>query len=404
MQGLTNPRLRRAGIVLATLGAAIAVGISSSASAAKSGSKATAAADVCGTVPKLGYDDKSGVLAKLGSAYTQQFNGYATPIYASDYANFKPKGKPPYTVGVAVTAPDTPSQAIVDPALEAGLKKIPHVKKVVFLTTGPTALTTQIQQVHSLIQQHVSFIVAQPLVPQSFIPLANEAKAAGIPFISIYNTTPTAASINISPNSIGDGLTSGALLAKAIGGKGLVVGVQGIPGVGVNTEEFAGWKEAFARCPGITFDTSVTGEFQPPVAKAAMLTYLSSHPQPIAGVVETADMTSGIIQAFQQTGRPIPKIVDVGPSVGEFVFFEANKGDFVTSLTIPPLSVVSATDYTVEKLIAGHGPKISELSSLSPTYSLSSLSKYIPAGASVTDEASPSGNWLPSSYLAKLFN
>jgi ribose transport system substrate-binding protein len=404
MQRFVTTRLRHAAIVSATVGTAFAVAFSASASAARSASRVGSAAAACGTVPTIAFHDQSGVIAKLGAAYTSQFNGYAQPIYKSDYAKFKPKGKPPYTVGLAITAPDTPSQAVLNPALAAGVKEIPGVKKVILLTTGPTALTTQIQQVHELIQQKVSFIVAQPLVSQSFVSLANAAKAAHIPFISIYNAVPTAASINIAPNSVNDGLVSGAKLAKAIGGKGNVVGVQGIPGVGVNTEEMEGWSAAFKACPGISFDNSVIGEFQPPVAKQAMLSYLSSHPQPIAGVVETADMTIGIIQAFQQAGRPIPKIVDVGPSDGEFVFFNANKGDLVTSLTIPPTGVVNAVKFTISKLIKGQGPKISEISALSPVYNVSSLSQYIPAGATESDEAAPNITWLPGSYLAKLFN
>jgi ribose transport system substrate-binding protein len=135
-----------------------------------------------------------------------------------------------------------------------------------------------------------------------------------------------------------------------------------------------------------------------------MLQYLSSHPQPIAGVVETADMTIGIIQAFQQAGRPIPKIVDIGPSVGEFVFFKSNPGDLVASATIPPVGVVNAVKYTIEKLIKGKGPKISEISALSPVYDVANLSQYIPAGASDTDENAPNITWLPGNYLAKLFN
>ncbi len=260
-------------------------------------------------------------------------------------------------MGVDITAPISPTQAALAPRLEAAIKKIPGVKKVILLTFGPTGLTTSIQQVHSLIQQHVNFIVTEPLVPQSFIPIANAAKAAGIPFISTFNSTPTPASINIVPNSVGDALDSGALLAKAIHGKGLVVGVHGVPGTGVDTESFAGWKDAFAKCPGITFDPSVIGEFQPSVAESAMASYLSSHPQPIAGVVETAGMTSGIIQAFEQAGRPLPVFVDAGEAVGDLVYFKSHTSNLASAFTITPAGVAAATAYTIKQLIAGHGPR-----------------------------------------------
>lgn len=400
-------------LVLAACGKTSSTGSSSSstAAAAASGGGASSSSTTastsggCGSVPHVPYHDKTGgILSSLGSRYTSQFNGYATPIFKSAYANFKPAGKPPYTVGVVVTAPISPTQAALIPMLQKELKAVKGVGKVVVLTSPPTGLTTQLQQVHSLLQQHVSFIVAQPLVPQPFIPIAAAAKAAGIPFISIFNATPTPDSINIAPNSIGDALTSGAELAKAIGGKGTVLGVHGVEATGVDQESFAGWKMAFARCPKIHFDTSIVGQFQPSVAKAQTLSYLSSHPQPVAGVVQTAGMTSGIIQALQQTGRPLPVFVAAGPSQGEIAFFRAHPSRLVSAFTITPSGVSGAAAYTISQLIAGHGPKISELSSLSANINSSNLSKWAPGNTSVNNQTVVEGSWLPQSYLAPLFN
>jgi ribose transport system substrate-binding protein len=401
MHKLVTMRLRRMAVVSSVTGAAFAVAVSAGPAVAKT---ASAAASGCGAVPKIAPADRTGVLAKLGSTYTSQFDAYPTPIYKSDYANFKPKGKPPYTVGVDITAPISPTQAALAPRLEAAIKKIPGVKKVILETFGPTSLTTEIQQVHSLIQQHVNFIVTQPLVPQSFVAISNEAKAAGIPFISTFNSTPSAASINIVPNSVGDALDSGALLAKAIHGKGLVVGVHGVPGTGVDTESFTGWKEAFAQCPGITFDGSVVGEFQPSVAESAMASYLSTHPAPIAGVVESAGMTSGIIQAFQQAGRPLPVFVDAGETVGDVVFFKTHKANLASAFTITPAGVATATAYTIKQLIAGHGPKVSELASLSDVITPATISKFGTGSAPSTDANTLETPWDPTGYLAKLFN
>lgn len=403
--------------VLAGLGAALtACGKTSSAGTASSSAGSSTAASTqtaatsapvgagCGTAPSLSFTDQSGVLASLGSSYTSQFNGYATPIFKSAYASFKPKGSPPYTVGVSVTAPISPTQAALIPLLVKDLHAVKKVGKVTVLTSPPTGLTTQLQQAHSLIQQHVSFIVAEPLVPQAFIPIAGAAAQAGIPFVSLINSTPTAASINISPNSVADALTSGATLAKMIGGKGLVLGVHGIPSTGVDQQEFKGWKAAFAKCSQIKFDDSIVGQFQPAVAKAQMLSYLSSHPQPVAGVVQTAGMTSGILQAFQQTGRPVPVIVAAGPTAGDLVFFKSHPDRLASAFSITPSGVAGAAAYTISQLIAGHGPKISELASLSADINASNLAQWIPAGATASDQNVVEGPWLPTSYLAPLFN
>jgi hypothetical protein len=121
-------------------------------------------------------------------------------------------------------------------------------------------------------------------------------------------------------------------------------------------------------------------------------------------VVQTAGMTSGIIQAFQQTGRPLPVIVAAGPSQGEVAFFRTHPTKLASAFTITPQGVVGATAYTISQLIAGHGPKISELSSMSANINSSNLSHWAPAGAKVTDQAVVEGQWLPPSYLAPLFN
>jgi ribose transport system substrate-binding protein len=379
----------------------------SSGSAGGSSASATVSASTssgCGTVPALPFHDASGVVSSLGSSYTSQFNGYATPIFKSAFSNFKPKGSPPYTVGVSVTAPISPTQAALIPLLEKDLHAVKGVGNVVLLTSPPTGLTTQIQQTQSLIQRHVSVLVVEPLVPQPFIPIAAAAAKVGIPFISLINSTPSPNSINLAPNSVADAATSGAQLAKLIGGKGLVLGVHGIPSTGVDHEEFAGWKAAFAKCPGIKLDDSIVGAFQPAVAKAQTLAYLSSHPQPVAGVVETAGMTAGVLQAFQQTGRPLPLFVDAGPAVGDLVFFKSHADKLASAFSLTPSGLANATAYTVTQLLSGHGPKVSELASLSAIMNQSNLSQWIPAGATAGDQAVIEGTWLPTSYLGPLFN
>jgi len=380
---------------------------SSSASAGGSSASTTASASTssnCGTVPTLAFHDASGVITSLGSSYTSQFNGYATPIFKSAFSNFKPKGSPPYTIGISVTAPISPTQAALIPLLEKDLHAVKGVGNVVLLTSPPTGLTTQIQQTQSLIQRHVSVVVVEPLVPQPFIPIAAAAAKAGIPFISLINGTPSPDSINLAPNSVADAVTSGAALAKAIGGKGSVLGVHGVPSTGVDHQEFAGWRAAFAKCPGIKLDDSIVGEFQPAVAKAQTLAYLSSHPQPVAGVVETAGMVAGVLQAFEQTGRPLPVFVDAGPAVGDLVFFKSHPDKLASAFSITPTGLANATAYTVTQLLGGHGPKVSELASLSATMNQSNLSQWIPAGATASDQAVVEGTWLPTSYLAPFFN
>src|SRR6187549_1778176 len=78
---------------------------SSDTDSASKGTPTTTKASACGTTTSLPFKDASGVIAKLGPEYQQAYNGYADPIFPSAWANFKPKGDGPYTIGVSITQP-----------------------------------------------------------------------------------------------------------------------------------------------------------------------------------------------------------------------------------------------------------------------------------------------------------
>jgi ABC-type sugar transport system substrate-binding protein len=403
-------------VALSACGKSSSTGSSSASASAPAGGSSTASSSTaaaaastgCGTVPTVPFHDASGVIATLPAQYKTAFNGYASTIYKSAWAHFKPKHAAPYTIGISITQPINSFQGQLATQLEKQLHAVKGVGKVTLLTAPPTGLTTQIQQTHQLIQQKVDLIVSEPLVPPAFAGIAAAAGKVGNPFISLVNSTPTPFSINLAPNSVEDALNSGAYLAKLINESGTVIGVHGIQSTGVDQQEFAGWKKAFAACPKITFDPSLVGQFQVPVAKQATLTYLASHPQPVAGAVQTAGMTAGITQAFTQTGRPQPAHVNVDPSEGDLAYWSAHKSSFkAIAFTVPAQDVARATAYTVTHLLSGQGPKISELSQPSPTITASNLSQWATPGASPTNPTAvegPGNQWLPSSYLAPLFN
>jgi ribose transport system substrate-binding protein len=395
--------LRKVSQVFAGGSVAVLVALSASSATAATTTTTTTTGSGCGQVPKLGFTDKSGLIKTLGASYEFNYDGYATPIFKSAYASIKPiKGK--VTIGIAVTQPLNPVQAGIVSGLQSALKKLKTVKSVKVLTSSPTGLTQELQQTNTLINEHVGILIVEPLAPQPFIPIAQRAEKAGIPFISIVDSTATPDSINIAPNSVLDGARGAAQLAKLIGGKGTVLGVHGIQGTGVDTQTFDGFEAALKQCPKITLVDPISGEFQTAVTKQATLSFLTSNPQPIAGAVETASMATGIIQAFQQLGRPVPVIVDGGATEGDLAYLRQNPSKLADAYTITPNGVVAATTYTIEHLIAGHGPKISELAQVSLTVTKSNISKYVKAGTSTSDVAALSGPWDTTSFLAPLFN
>jgi ribose transport system substrate-binding protein len=387
---------------------AAAAGTSTSAAAAGTSSGSTSASSGCGTIPTLPIHDATGLIASLGSAYETAYNGNADPIFASAFAHFKPKSSGNYTIGVALSAPYNPYNAAVLSQLKQQLSTIKGVTHVTVLTTLPTSPATQIQQVNQFIQQHVGVIVAEPIVPPAMVPLAAKAHAAGIPFIAVLNGVPSPNVVSVSVNSVADGLNMASGVAKLVGGKGTIIGVHGIPTTGNDRQAFTGFNAVFGKCPNIKFDGSIVGQFLPSAAKQQTLTWLSSHPQPVAGAVQSAVMGSGVIGAFAQTGRAQPALGNIQASAGDLAYWNAHKNTYKSVATTVNVSdLARATAYTVSHILSGHGPKVSELVSPGTLITAANLSQWVVPGAGPTSQAlvtGPPGSWLPNSFLARLFN
>ncbi|MFZ0040701.1 MAG: substrate-binding domain-containing protein [Solirubrobacteraceae bacterium] len=380
----------------------------SSSTAAASASSSTSASTGCGSIPALSVHDSTGVISSLGAKYTAAYNGNADPIFPSAFAHFKPKGTGNFTIGVALSQPGNPYNAALLTALKQQLGTVKGVSHVTVLVSPPTQPTVQNQQIDQLIQEHVTAIVTEPIVPPAMLPLAAKAKAAGIPLIAVLNGIPSPNAVSVAANSVADGLNMAAGVAKLISGQGKVIGVHGIPTTGNDVQAFAGFKAVFAKCPNITLDSSIVGEFQPPVAKQATLTWLSSHPQPVAAAVQAAVMGSGIIQAFEQTGRPQPALGNIQASSGDLAYWNEHKSTYKSiATTIPPDDIARATAYTVSHILSGHGPKVSEIVSPGALITSSNLSKWVTPGAGPESQApisGPPGSWMPDSFLAPLFH
>ena len=107
-------------------------------------------------------------------------------------------------------------------------------------------------------------------------------------------------------NVVLNGASLGQGLVQIMGDKGNVLEMQGIPGVPASDQCLKGADKVFAECPGIKVAGKPVGQFQPAVGKAQTLQFLSSHPGNVDGAYQVGGMATGIIQAFQQTGRKVP--------------------------------------------------------------------------------------------------
>jgi ribose transport system substrate-binding protein len=390
-------------LLLAT--ALSACGSGSAGNSSGSGTAAAAVSGNCGTVPQKGFTDNSGVIKSLGDTYAKAYNGYTGTVEKSTWADWKPRGAGPYTVGISVSQLSNPYQVGLLNGLVASLQKQKNVGKVVKLVSSDQA-ANQVQQFRSLIAQKVDFIIYQPLSPDAFVAPAQEAAKAGIPSLSILNNTPTKDTVNLVPNSFLQGANTAAGVVKAAGGKGTVLGIHGIPGVAVDTESFAGIKAVLSQCPGLKLDDSVTGQFQDAVAKTEVQKYLASHPGKVVGAVMGGPMSIGVINAFKQSGRTVPPVAAVGGEISALAYWRDNKGYTTAGTGMGPNALADAAVRVTEKMLAGDGIKVSDIVVQQAVITNDNLSQWVDASATTTTPGSaegPAENFAPDSYLAPLF-
>lgn len=394
----------RARLMLGGALAGIAAVAALTAGTASAGQAAVMSA--CGTVT---YQAPAGSanLASLPASIRAGFGGYPYPVAASVYKSFK-------AVKNAVKIGYSDSYAANgwrEDALDQLKKDAANHKRLVsrvVATNSNLNNTLQIQQITSMIEQHVGAIIAIPNSPTAFNPVIKKAYDAGIPFITedAHVTSPYA--INVDNNTFLQGEKIGAALAKLIHGKGNVLIVDGITGAPANTTEHEGFLAAFKACPGIKVVGSVAGDWSETSTKSAVLQFLATHAGGIDAVVDGGGETVGVIQAFQQTGRKLVPIGDANPDQGSLVALKKYLPNQYVASTDPPRQTASGALETALRVLGGQGLKLNTIVADPPAVTgpavLRRWTNPAWAQTSVATAPPPPGTlWLASTQLNAFF-
>ena len=208
-----NVRACRVAVAVAMAGAAAALASCSAgttASVQASGAAAKAGTSSCGTVPSKapgGTADLSSLPASIAAGY----NGYFQPVNKSVYASF-PAKKGPYTIGYSDSFSANSWRADALSQLKSDVAAYESHGLVSGLTATNSNLDNnlQIQQITSMINQHVSAIIAIPNSPTAFNGVIKQAYQAGIPFITLASHVTSPYAINVDGNYF----LTGALLGR----------------------------------------------------------------------------------------------------------------------------------------------------------------------------------------------
>ena len=156
-------------------------------------------------------------------------------------------GQKPIKVGFAQTGAESAWRTANSESMKAEAAKRGIELK---FSDGQGKQENQIRAIRSFVTQRVDAIVFAPLVETGWDPVLREAKRAGIPVIitdrSIQTSDESLYACFIGSDFYEEGRMTADWLAKATGGKGNIVELQGTPGAAPANDRRKAFGEAIA--------------------------------------------------------------------------------------------------------------------------------------------------------------
>ena len=174
-------------------------------------------------------------------------------------------------------------------------------------------VSTQANQVDSMVNQGVDAIIVVPIQADSLGPQVATAKSKGIPLVAVnaaLNNPDVAASVQ--PDDVAAGVQEMQMMADRLGGKGNIVILQGPLGQSGEIDRTKGIEQVLAKYPGIKVLAKDTANWKRDEAVNKTKNWISGFgPQIDAVVSENDDMGLGALQALKESGRTGVPIVGI---------------------------------------------------------------------------------------------
>ena len=367
----------------------------------------TPAAGACGSVPTIAPNDPNGLLKGFSAKAQAGYNAYPVAIQKSAWSGWKPSHAGPFT---AVIVGMPPASAFIKTNLDAARAqlKAENIKILGdFAPDSPSNVPLQIQQLQQAINLHPDIIILQAIAPDPVAPLVEAAGKAGIPVVADYVPIDSPYAVTVTENPVLNALEVSAGTLAALGGKGNLLTVTGIPGI--TNEVFAqkGFSEALKLCPDVKVVSSVNGLFEQSTARQATQQYLAAHPAGVDGVLQSGTMTAGIISAFQQQGLTPPPIADLGASQGSVAWAAKNPNYPYSGSASHAVKAGQTSVEVALRILKGQGPKVNQVVAAPEIFSASALKKSVQSSWStgdVSDFVGDSNSVFPEGSLDEYFN
>jgi ribose transport system substrate-binding protein len=232
-------------------------------------------------------------------------------------------------------------------------KQHPGLKVVVKTASSPTEQANQIQDL-----QTVNKIDTLVILPFESAPLTRpvaQLKNKGV-FVTVVDrglTDPNAQNAYVAGDNSGFGKVSGEYMAKAIGGKGNLVILRGIPTV-IDNQRVDAFNKVMAGYPDIKVLDAKHGNWNRDDAFKVMQDYLTRFRQIDAVWASDDDMAIGVQRAIEQAKRTDVKIILGGAGAKDYIKKVMDGDKYVSAnVTYSPSMIADAMRLTADARVKG---------------------------------------------------
>jgi ribose transport system substrate-binding protein len=188
---------------------------------------------------------------------------------------------------------------------EAEAEKQAETVEVTY-TESELKVDKQIANIEDMLTKGVDAIIVTPISPTALIPTLKKAQAKGVKVVLLASKIRSQdydALVTVNDEDFGK--AGAEWLAKALGGKGKIIALNGISGISASDDRWAGAKEVFEANPDIEVVSAVDASWDYAQAKVAVSNLLAANPE-IDGIwSQGGAMTLGAIDAFDAAQRAL---------------------------------------------------------------------------------------------------
>jgi len=134
----------------------------------------------------------------------------------------------------------------------------------------------QIEQINAMIQAGADAIVAFPISPTALNNVIKTACEKKVVFVAVNGVTESCA-YNVKIDGVKHGAKQAKWVFEAIGGKGNVVYITGVPGVSYSEDYTKGVMETAKEYPGVHIAGTLVGMWDQSLARVKMKEFLATH-------------------------------------------------------------------------------------------------------------------------------